>query len=83
MQRVEPRLRQAGESGYQVLDSFVLPVADWDAFSGDVAQSLARAGKARGESQAFQDLAADLAIFARYRGLFGYAFFILQKVGNP
>jgi len=80
IQNLEHRLEQIRELGYEVLDSFVLPVEDWDAFCQDVGQSLAKAMKERGESQAFKDIAAELDIFTRYRGMFGYAFFILRKI---
>lgn len=80
MRPVETRLAQAREMSYQVLDWFTLPLEDWDAFYGEVAQSLAKTVQERGQTQALRDIAAEVDIFTQYRGLFGYAFFILQKV---
>lgn len=78
IKNVQARLEQAKELGYTVLDSFVMPLEDWDAFYADLEKCLAKAVEKNGASPAFDDIAEEIDIFKRYRGDFGYVFLVLQ-----
>jgi ubiquinone/menaquinone biosynthesis C-methylase UbiE len=73
------RLAQARERGYLVLDSFVMPMEDWDTFYDDVEKCLLRAIEEHGASPAFDDIAQEIDIYKSYRGHYGYVFLVLQS----
>lgn len=75
---LETRLNQARELGYRVLDSFVMPLEDWDTFYADVEKCLVNALQQYGASPAFDDITTELEMFKQYRGDFGYAFLVMQ-----
>ena len=70
------RLDQAQALGYRVLDSFILPRADWEAFYGDMAAQL---GAVTHPSRAHADLRAEIDIFLKYGDEFSYLCLMLQN----
>lgn len=75
----ETRLAQARDLGYRVLGSFVMPMEDWDAYYGDLENSLSQAVEKHGPSPALEDLSKEIDMFKKYRGDIGYVFQVLQS----
>lgn len=73
------RQQQAQAAGYALLDSFVLSDEAWQAYAGPLQ---ARVSQLRGQlkdSAALQDLEAELEIYRKHLGEFGYQMFVLRK----
>lgn len=80
MQNIQTRQAQIKQAGYEVLSTFTLSESGWANYYQPLEERLAEVRAEQGDRPAFQDIAAEIAIYKKYLSEFGYQFFIAQKV---
>lgn len=80
MTTIKERLKQAEEAGYEVLDSFTLSKAAWNAYFDPLQESVNSIKAQMMGSAAIHDIEEELAICHQYSDEFNYQMFILKKV---
>jgi len=79
MQTIDTRKSEIEKAGYELIDTFTLDDKGWRDYYESLEQRLAELMPERPESEAFNDLAAEIAIYKNYLAEFGYQFFIVKK----
>ena len=79
MQTVGTRQAQIQQAGYELINTFTLDDKGWRDYYESLEQRLAELMSERPRSEAFNDIAAELAIYKNYLAEFGYQFFIVKK----
>lgn len=78
MATAEVRIEQAEVAGYKVLDSFVLNDDAWKAYIAPLQERVDALKPEMPESEALRDLDAELEIYRKGLGEFGYQMFVLK-----
>jgi len=73
------RIKQAEAAGYQLLDSFTISEAAWQAYSLPLQKRIETLKPEMANSAALLDIETELGIYQQNRNDFGYQFFVLQK----
>ncbi|OIM99638.1 methyltransferase [Idiomarina sp. MD25a] len=79
MQTIDTRKSQIEKAGYELIDTFTLDDKGWRNYYESLEQRLAELMPERPKSEAFTDIAAEIAIYKNYLAEFGYQFFIVKK----
>lgn len=79
MQTIDTRKSQIKKAGYELIGTFTLDDKGWRDYYESLEQRLAELMPERPKSEAFNDIAAEIAIYENYLAEFGYQFFILKK----
>ncbi|ABC32976.1 SAM-dependent methyltransferase [Hahella chejuensis KCTC 2396] len=79
MQKVEKRLKQIRQAGFQVIDHFTLSEQAWHDYYQPLKARVAEVKASMPTSTAIADMEQEIAIYERYLGEFGYHMFVLQK----
>lgn len=79
MTTVETRIKQAKAAGYQVVDTFPISDAAWDAYYHPLSQQVAALKDELPNSQAIKDIERELNAYTQRNQQFDYQMFILKK----
>ncbi|KII76353.1 MerR family transcriptional regulator [Vibrio renipiscarius] len=79
MTTVEARIAQAKAAGYQLIDSFPITDAAWEAYYQPLATQVASLKEQMSGSQAIKDIEREIKAYRQRNGEFDYQMFILQK----
>ena len=79
MQTIATRKSQIEKAGYELVDTFILDDKGWHDYYESLEQRLAELMPERPKSEAFTDIAAEIAIYKSYLAEFAYQFFIIKK----
>lgn len=79
MTTVETRIKQAKAAGYQVIDTFPISDAAWEAYYQPLSQQVAALKDEMMNSQAIKDIERELNAYRQRCGQFDYQMFILMK----
>jgi SAM-dependent methyltransferase len=75
------RLLQAEAAAYRLVDQFVLPQSDWEAYYNGIREQLQPAIAKHGRTPAVAELEAEIRMFDRHGAEYGYLCLVLQKKG--
>lgn len=79
MTTVETRIKQAKAAGYQVVDTFPISDAAWEAYYQPLSQQVAALKDELTNSQAIKDIERELSAYRQRDDQFDYQMFILMK----
>jgi DNA-binding transcriptional MerR regulator len=79
MQDINTRLYQIAQAGYQILDTFTMSTTAWKNYYEPLQQRLNDIAPRLLGSQAVADIQAEVDLYGKYLGEFGYQFFVLEK----
>ncbi|WP_418114895.1 MerR family transcriptional regulator [Vibrio scophthalmi] len=79
MTTVETRIKQAKAAGYQLVDTFPISDAAWEAYYQPLSQQVAALKDELPNSQAIKDIERELAAYTQRNQQFDYQMFILKK----
>ncbi|WP_058022986.1 hypothetical protein [Pseudohongiella spirulinae] len=82
MQSVPTRLEQIATLGHQVLAHFTLSEAGWDNYYRPLKARVAELRDVMPDSAALRDIAREVALAERAKGVFGYEVFVLATTNE-
>ena len=75
----ETRKKQAESLGYEVVDTFILPRQDWQAFYQDMKAAVLKAVETFGISRALREMTEEIRLDETYGDEYGYVCLLLRK----
>lgn len=87
MRHSEQNILVISKLGYQLLDRFLIPLNDWDNFYNSLEKHIKHIPHAFSEQPYAKDIFAlierEIELFRKYRGYYGYEFYIMRKNDAP